>query len=257
MKIARKILIALAISLLCFCFLCLVFPIISNIIGTQIANSAIADFDKQLENIYDGSYEEALQSNIIDEDGYLMDGNKDVPLLFKVDLDRLYADSVSYNDNLKNNQYNLLTNSSSYTNPSLNLQSYGIHNGMYAYISAPAINMKLPIYLGANDTTMSYGIAHLTYTSLPIGGNKTNTVLAGHTGYIGMIFFDNIRNLQIGDTIIVKNYWDTLNYKVTKTTIAKPNEIQDIYIKGNNDLLTLITCINGGSDRFIVICERS
>ena len=56
--------------------------------------------------------------------------------------------------------------------------------------------MRLPIYLGANSSNMSYGAAHMSATSLPIGGKNTNAVLAGHTGYIGRIFFDNLRNLK-------------------------------------------------------------
>ena len=66
---------------------------------------------------------------------------------------------------------------------------------------------------------MSYGAAHMSATSLPIGGKNTNAVLAGHTGYIGRIFFDNLRNLKIGDWVSITNYWDTLNYKVVETKV--------------------------------------
>ena len=242
----------------------ILFPSISNFIGKQIAKGEIAMFDTIVENIADGSFEKALKNGEVDSESYPVDKNgkrtSNYPVYFKIDIDRLYKDSIEYNENLKDNQRDLLVNKYSYINPSLDLTKYGIFNGIYGYISAPTIDMQLPIYLGANDTSMSCGAAHLTYTSLPIGGNSANTVLAGHTGYIGRIFFDNIRNLQIGDEIVVKNYWSTLKYNVIKTKSIKPNESSDIYIDEDKDLLTLITCISNGSggfNRYCVICEQT
>jgi sortase A len=239
----------------------LVFPIILNIIGEQIANSTVEAFNTEINNIVDGSYDDALKNGEIDKEGYSIDDNgnrtSNTPLLFSIDLERLLKDSQQYNDNLKENQYSLLINSNSYTQPALNLESYGIYNGMYGYVTADTINMRLPIYLGTNNSSMNYGATHLTYTSLPIGGDKTNTVLAGHTGYIGRIFFDNIKNLQIGDKVSITNYWNTINYKVIGTNICEPTEVENIYIDGDKDLLTMFTCINGGKQRYFVICERS
>ena len=100
----------------------------------------------------------------------------------------------------------------------------------------------------------------MSATSLPIGGKNTNAVLAGHTGYIGRIFFDNLRNLKIGDRVSITNYWNTLNYKVVETKVNKPNESGDCYLQKDRDLLTMFTCIsdgNGGFDRYYVICERA
>lgn len=239
------------------------FPPISNFIGKMTANSETEKFDVQLENAEDGSYSQAVKEKKTDKEGYPVDKNgkrtSDTPVLFKADIARLYKDSVAYNENLKKNQNSLLTSKYSYTKPSLDLTKYGIFDGIYGYVCANSIDMKLPIYLGANASTMSYGAAHLTYTSLPLGGKNTNTVLAGHTGYVGRIFFDNLRNLKISDRISLKNYWETINYKVVATKVLKPSESQDIFIKKDKDLLTMITCIsdgNGGFNRYFVICER-
>ena len=119
--------------------------------------------------------------------------------------------------------------------------------------------MELPIYLGGNDVNMASGAAHMTCTSLPVGGNSTNCVLSGHSGYIGRIFFDYIPNLSIGDEITVENYWNTLTYKVIDKQIHKKDESADCYITEGRDLLTLITCVSngrGGFDRFYLISER-
>ena len=177
----------------------------------------------------------------------------------KIDFDRLYSDSIAYNENLKKHQHELLTNEQSYQFPALNLSSYGITSGVYGYISAPSIGLELPIYLGGNDDNMALGTAHMTYTSLPVGGKSTNCVLSGHSGYVGRIFFDYIPSLGIGDEITVENYWDTLTYRVIDKQIHKKDESADCYITEGRDLLTLITCVSnghGGFDRFYLICER-
>lgn len=127
-----------------------------------------------------------------------------------------------------------------------------------AYISAPSIGMSLPIYLGANDEMMGYGAAHLNNTSLPLNEKSTNCVVAGHTGYVGRIFFDNIRNLKKGDKVDVKNFWGTIHYKVVNFKKVEPNQTTDTVIQNGKKLLTLVTCTqlgNGKYGRYLVICE--
>ena len=105
------------------------------------------------------------------------------------------------------------------------MRSYGLSN-FYCYLSIPAIDLYLPVYLGANDDMMSCGAAHLSGTSLPIDMKDTNVAIAGHTDYIGRIFFDNIRRLEKGNRVIVHNYWETVEYKV----IDKKNRSADRYL---------------------------
>lgn len=260
----RKLLTILAFLLLAAGLVLVLFAPVSNFIGSQISNGKTQEFDSILEQVQEGSYKEALKNGKIDEQGYPVDesGNRTsaAPVYFEADLKRLYRDSIAYNERLKSEQGSLLTNEYAYAQPSLDLTDYGIYNGIYGYVEAPSIGMKLPVYLGANDATMSYGAAHLTYTSLPVGGESTNVSLAGHTGYIGRIFFDNLRNLKAGDTVKVKNYWDTLSYKVSETKVVAMDESADIYIQEGKDLLTLVTCISdgaGGFNRLLVICSRA
>lgn len=262
----RKILTVAAAVMFAAGIVLLMFPVVSNLIGKAIAKSETDRFDRQTQNIIDDiTYDEALEKGMIDSDGYLIDENgerkSDVPSLFKADLERLYIDSIEYNKSIENNQTSHLLNDDYYEEPSLDLSDYGISDGIYGYVYAPEIDMKLPVYLGASNLNMSYGAAHMTYTSLPVGGTNTNTVLAGHTGYIGRIFFDNLKNLKYGDEVLFRNYWETLTYRVVDTKICKPNESQDIFIKEGRDLLTLITCVSSADntddfDRYYVICER-
>lgn len=277
----RKAFAAIAVILVLVGLTMLIAPRISNRVGEQIAHTTIEDFkalkskatsDEPTEK-KESSEDSISNSNpavdssksdhdpdwqIEDEKSYIESGELSDSIT-KVDFDRLYSDSVAYNENLKTHQNELLTNEQSYQSPGLNLSSYGITSGVYGYISAPSIGLELPIYLGGNDENMALGAAHMTYTSVPIGGESTNCVLSGHSGYIGRIFFDYIPSLSIGDEITVENYWNTLTYKVIDKQIHKKDESTDCYITEGRDLLTLITCVSnghGGFDRFYLICER-
>ena len=255
----------------------LIAPKISNRVGEQIAHSAIEDFKalksqatadeptERKEADEDSTADDNSQkddSSVVqsDNESVILDNDESRDLVTTPDFDRLYVDSVAYNENLKKHQAELLVSERSYQKPSLDLSSYGIDSGVYGYVSAPSIGMELPVYLGGNDDNMALGAAHMTYTSLPIGGKSTNCVLSGHSGYIGRIFFDYIPNLSIGDEIIVENYWNTLSYRVIDKQINKSYESAACYITEGKDLLTLITCVSngrGGFDRFYIIAERN
>ena len=260
----RKIVVTIATIMLVAGLGLFLFPIVSNFIATQISNAETENFETQATNIVeDMSFEEAVEEGIVDNEGYPIDkeGNRtsDTRVVFEIDIARLFEDSIAYNTGLKNNQSSNIVGDDAFASPVLDLESYGIMDGIYGYVSAPTIGMRLPIFLGASDANMSYGVGHMTHTSLPVGGENTNTVLAGHTGYIGRVFFDNLRNLAIGDKVTVRNYWTNLEYRVVATKICKPNEAEDILIKDGKDLLTMITCISGRGDefdRYYVICER-
>ena len=81
-------------------------------------------------------------------------------LNYPIDKEALRNDSLQYNESLKQNQ-NLLLKGTNYTYAALDLTKYGIYDNIYGYVSAPSIGLELPIYLGANDTTMSLGAGHL------------------------------------------------------------------------------------------------
>lgn len=191
-------------------------------------------------------------------DGYVYYSNND-RRQNNVDVNRLREASLKYNEALKSIQSSKLVGEKSYTYAALDLTQYGIYDNIYGYVSAPAIDMELPIYLGVTEGNMAYGAAHFCYTSLPTGGESTNVVLAGHTGYIGRWLFDSIRYLDEGDEVNVKTYIGSLSYKVVDKKIKFPKESEDIFIDKGKDKLTLTTCIydsEGNYKRCIVICER-
>ena len=137
------------------------------------------------------------------------------------------------------------------------LLAYTIFDGIYGYISAPSIGLNIQIYLGAGDYNMAWGSAHLYHTSLPLGGESTNTVIAGHTGYFGRTVFDYLPQLSEGDIVSVTTYFDTLDYRVVTKKEITATETNDLDISKGKDLLTLITCARMGKSRYEVICERA
>ena len=135
----------------------------------------------------------------------------------------------------------------------------GQHGDVFGVITIPRISLEMPVYLGATDKHMADGAAQLGQTSIPIGGDNTNAVIAGHRGYNGAPYFRYVPELQIGDSVDITNLWGTLHYKVVETRIIQPNDIDAIKIQPGRDLITLLTChpyASGGRQRFLVICER-
>lgn len=171
----------------------------------------------------------------------------------------LWADMSAYNTNIFTHGQTGLTCAYDYQVPSFRLGDYGLTSEVFGAISIPRINLEMPIFLGATDGNMAAGAAVLSQTSLPIGGENTNSVIAGHRGYNGASYFRYIPDLQIGDEVIITNLWERLTYRVAETKIIAPDEVTEILIQEGKDLVTLLTChpyASGGKQRYLVICER-
>ena len=54
--------------------------------------------------------------------------------------------------------------------PTIKLSDYDIPTDIFGYISIPAMDIELPIYLGASKENMKLGATYLATTSYPIGG---------------------------------------------------------------------------------------
>lgn len=147
-----------------------------------------------------------------------------------------------YNEKLYLSGQSGLIDQLSYEKPDFLLSDYGIDSDILGYITIPAIDIKLPIYNGASKENMAKGAAYLAHTSLPVGGENTNCVIAAHTRYKSIYMFKRITELNVGDKIYITNFWETLVYQVVETKVIDPNDSQNIYIKANRSLITLSTC---------------
>lgn len=166
----------------------------------------------------------------------------------------------SYNQQIWEEKQTGLCDHWAYEQPSFNLGDYGIKDEVFGVITIPRLGLEIPIYLGATYQHMADGAAHLSQTSLPIGGKNTNCVIAGHRGWGGASYFRYITELEVGDEVIITNLWDELRYTVVETKIIAPNDVKKILIQENRELLTLLTChpyASGGKYRYVVYCERN
>lgn len=142
----------------------------------------------------------------------------------------------------------------------VDLTAYGVEDEIIGVLEIPAMELTMPVYLGASDAHLAAGAAVLGNTSAPIGGGNTNCVIAGHRGWKGADYFRHIDRLAVGDEVRITNLWETLTYTVADIQIIQPHEVDKIKIQLSRDLLTLITChpyASGGRQRYVVYCERT
>ena len=176
----------------------------------------------------------------------------------KKEVDPLFLEMEKYNQNLVETGQAGLVDPWSYEQTSIDLTKYGYTENVIGVLKIPKLDIIMPIALGATKENMKVGAVHLSQTSLPIGGESSNTVIAGHRGYRGATMFRYLDQLEIGDEVIVQNLWEDLTYKVVEIRIILPSEVSNVLIQPGRDLLTLVTChpYTKNYQRYVVYCER-
>ena len=172
----------------------------------------------------------------------------------------LLADLQAYNQRIYAEKQSGLVDLEACEESAADLIAYGIEDEIIGVLEIPIMELIMPVYLGASDAHLAAGAAVLGNTSAPIGGDNTNSVIAGHRGWRGADYFRHIDRLQIGDTVTLTNLWETLTYTVADIQIIQPHEVDKIKIQQGHDLLTLLTChpyASGGRQRYVVYCERA
>ena len=172
--------------------------------------------------------------------------------------DELYQELKRRNQELFLTRQRDLKDPFSYEQPTIDLSKYGLDGNIIGFISIPKMGVELPIMLGANTENMREGAALLTETSYPIGGENTNCVLAAHRGSSRAAMFRDIEKLEIGDEIYIRNFRETLTYRVAELQVISPTDVQELLIQPERDLVTLITChpYPYNYQRYVVYCER-
>ncbi len=166
----------------------------------------------------------------------------------------------AYNQRIYNEKQSGLVDLEACEESAADLPAYGIEDEIIGVLEIPAMELTMPVYLGASDDHLAAGAAVLGNTSAPIGGDNTNCVIAGHRGWRGADYFRHIDKLAVGGTVKLTNLWETLTYTVADIQIIQPYEANKIKIQPNRDLLTLLTChpyASGGRQRYVVYCERT
>lgn len=104
-------------------------------------------------------------------------------------------------------------------------------------ILIPKINLDAPILEGTNKENLRRGVGHFEQTDKWDG----NVCLAAHNRGYKYNFFQEIKRLEIGDTIEYHNKKRIRTYSVTWKGKIKETDLS--YLRDTNDnKLTLITC---------------
>lgn len=174
---------------------------------------------------------------------------------------KLYDEMLKYNQNLANNGQNIV-DAWSYEQQPFDLSQMDIDEDdpVIGYIEIPDMKIRLPLMLGASKRNLERGAAVLSETSMPIGGDNTNCVIAGHRGWEGSAYFQYIENMKKGSKVYITNPWETLVYECTSTQVIYPDNVKSILIQPGKDMVTLFSChpyvLGGGPYRYLVFCER-
>ncbi len=119
---------------------------------------------------------------------------------------------------------------------------FAVTGEQFAYMVIPSIDVSLPVYLGASKKHLGVGLAQVEGTSLPVGGDGTRSVIAGHRGgyYNHYLLFAD--QLAAGDRIYVIVQGELLVYEVYGSEVIHPSEWEKLAAVEGQDTLTLLTC---------------
>lgn len=117
-------------------------------------------------------------------------------------------------------------------------------------LSVPSIDLEVAIFDGTSTRALNLGIGRVAGTARV--GEPDNLALAGHRDG----FFRGLKNIDVGDELILETDDRTQHYEVTEYFVVTP---EDVYVLEQNGepSITLITCypfyvLGHAPKRFIV-----
>ena len=118
-------------------------------------------------------------------------------------------------------------------------------------IEIKSVNLKNVIVESTDKKYLNHHVCHFENSEMP--GEDGNFALAGHssTYYYNQVF-NELHKVKIGDEIIIKTINDEFTYTITETIVVESDEIEVLDQDMTKKEITLVTCTNGGKQRFIV-----
>ncbi len=115
-------------------------------------------------------------------------------------------------------------------------------SGMIGYIEIPSISCFLGIYHGTSNAVLQVATGHIEWSSLPVGGENTHSVISGHRGLPSAKLFTELDKLKIGDIFEIYILNETYTYSVDQINIVEPSDMSKLGIVPGEDYVTLVTC---------------
>jgi sortase A len=122
-----------------------------------------------------------------------------------------------------------------------------------ARLEAPSVKLKATVLEGSDETTLDRAAGHIEDTAMP--GERGNVGIAAHRDTI----FRPVRNLRVGDPLVLTTADHVYRYRVTKMRVVDPDDV-GVLDAMNHSTLTLVTCypftfIGHAPKRFIVSAD--
>lgn len=114
--------------------------------------------------------------------------------------------------------------------------------GVMGELEIPKINLRLEIYHGTGEESLSKGCGHIEGTSLPVGGSGTHAVLAAHRGLAKAKLFTDLDQMKKGDVFYITVLNHRLAYRTDQILTAEPDDTEALKIESGKDYVTLLTC---------------
>ena len=114
--------------------------------------------------------------------------------------------------------------------------------GMIGYIEIPTLGCFLGIYHGTSEAVLQIATGHLEWSSLPVGGESTHSVISGHRGLPSAKLFTDLDKLKPGDYFEVFVLNETYLYEVDLINIVEPTDMSTLSVIPGEDYMTLVTC---------------
>lgn len=191
-------------------FLFFMYPFIANYWNSNHSSKIIYDYENII-NKYDEKEAEKLLNEAKEYNKSLLE--RDYPFSL-TDEQKLKYDSILNIDN----------------------------GGNIGYITIDAINVNIPIYHGISDFVLKNNVGHLEWSSFPIGGVSTHSVLSAHSGLVDSRLFTDLNELKIGDKFTIHVLNERLVYEIDQIKTVEPDNQDDLSIEEGKDLVTLTTC---------------
>jgi len=126
--------------------------------------------------------------------------------------------------------------------------------GLLGMLDVPRLKLTAPVIEGDDEATLKRAAGHLTDTAMP--WERGNTAIAGHRDGL----FRPLKDIKVGDEIRFRSSRHEFRYRVTDTSIVRPDDVSVLEPRGAASL-TLITChpfyyVGNAPNRFIVRAER-
>ena len=114
--------------------------------------------------------------------------------------------------------------------------------GIMGYVQISAIGVNLPVYHSVDEAVLQIAVGHIPGSSLPVGGERSHSVLSGHRGMPSAKLFSDLDQMQEGDVFTLNVMDQTITYMVDQIRIVLPEETDDLAIQAGKDYCTLVTC---------------